>query len=234
MNIVIPMAGIAKRFQDAGYRTPKPFLTLGGRTMIERVIENLASRGDRVILLHRREHEAVLEGLEFIGVERVLIPVEQTTEGQACTVLLAKDLIDDCSPLLIANSDQWVSYDREAWLTFLDSIDGGLMVFTNNDPKWSYALCNDEGRVIEVREKQVISRCATVGVYYFKHGSDFVKEAEAMIERNERVNNEFYVAPTYNTLCKEKEVYPFWVDHMFGLGTPEDYEANKSQVEALL
>lgn len=234
MNIVIPMAGIAKRFQDAGYTTPKPFLELGGKPMIQQVIFNLSEEGDHVILLHRAEHRAEMEKLDPAGRELTFIPVDRTTEGQACTVLLAKDCINNDRPLLIANSDQWVEYSRREWREFLSQVDGGLMVFTNNDPKWSYARCDEDGRVVEVKEKEVISDCATVGVYFFKHGKDFCREAEAMIERDERVNGEFYVAPTYNALCSDREIYPFWISRMMGLGTPEDYEKHRPIVEELL
>jgi thiamine pyrophosphate-dependent acetolactate synthase large subunit-like protein len=52
--------------------------------------------------------------------------------------------------------------------------------------------------VSEVAEKKVISDNATVGVYFWKHGSDYVKYAEQMIAKNIRVNNEFYVCPVFN------------------------------------
>ena len=52
--------------------------------------------------------------------------------------------------------------------------------------------------VTEVAEKKVISKNATVGVYYWKKGSDYVNFAETMIKKNIRVNNEFYVCPVYN------------------------------------
>ena len=51
-------------------------------------------------------------------------------------------------------------------------------------------LCNclsktDENNyVTQVAEKKPISDCATVGVYYWKKGSDYVKYAEQMIDKN--------------------------------------------------
>ena len=80
-----------------------------------------------------------------------------------------------------------------------------------------------KGYVTEVAEKKVISKNATVGVYYWKHGSDYVSSAEEMIRKNIRINNEFYVCPTYNEfLSKGKKVKIHNVDKMWGLGTPED------------
>ena len=75
-----------------------------------------------------------------------------------------------------------------------------------------------------VREKEVISNEATVGVYNYKHGKDFVKYAHLMIEKNIRVNNEFYVAPVYNEMIDAgmKITYFDVGEKMYGLGTPED------------
>lgn len=235
MNIVIPMAGAARRFSEAGYSVPKPFLPLGEKTMIEQIIDNVAGAEDTVILIYRLEHWSYVKELTIKFPHIRCVPVREITEGAACTVLLAERLIDNGQPLLIANSDQWVEYDRREWERYLRSVDGGMMVFESREPKWSYALCDpDTGRVMRVAEKQVISDCATVGIYYFAKGRDFVRAAKQMIAKDIRVNGEFYVCPAFNELVDSHEIQPFWVSRMYGLGTPEDYERNKPLVEELL
>ena len=149
------------------------------------------------------------------------------TEGAACTTLLAKKYINNSDPLIIANSDQYINWNSSKALYDFNSknLDGAILTFEAIHPKWSYAKCNEEGFVTEVAEKKVISKNATVGVYYWKHGSDYVKSAEQMIEKNIRVNNEFYVCPVYNEfLAKNKKVKIHNVDKMWGLGTPEDLD----------
>jgi len=79
-----------------------------------------------------------------------------------------------------------------------DNIDAGIVTFTATHPKWSFAKLNKDGYVERVAEKDPISDIATVGIYYWAHGSDYVKYAEQMIEGNDRVNNEFYVCPVFN------------------------------------
>ena len=75
----------------------------------------------------------------------------------------------------------------------------------------------------EVAEKKPISNLATVGIYFWKKGSDYVKYAEQMISKNIRVNNEFYVCPVYNEgIAEGKKFKTFNIDKMWGLGTPED------------
>ena len=104
------------------------------------------------------------------------------------------------------------------------------MTMLASDNKWSFIKFNEEGYVTMVREKKVISNEATVGIYNFKKGSDFVKYAHRMIEQNLRVNGEFYVAPVYNLLINDGKKIVFQNIGgigcgMHGLGVPEDLEA---------
>jgi dTDP-glucose pyrophosphorylase len=129
------------------------------------------------------------------------------------------------NPLLIANSDQFLQWNSSEVLHGFQSegIDGGIVTFTNTHPKWSFVRIDDNGFVSEVAEKKVISNMATVGIYYWKHGSDFVKYAKEMIENNIRTNNEFYIAPVFNEAIKDgKKIRATSVASMWGLGTPED------------
>jgi uncharacterized circularly permuted ATP-grasp superfamily protein len=99
------------------------------------------------------------------------------------------------------------------------------MTFKSSHPKWSYARTDKSGKVLETAEKKVISENATVGIYYFKRGADFVKAAEAMIHKNIRTNGEFYVCPTYNELLLEGKIIfidEISADKMHGMGSPED------------
>jgi dTDP-glucose pyrophosphorylase len=108
-----------------------------------------------------------------------------------------------------------------------DKLDGSIMTFIDphKDKKWSFAKLNKAGMVTEVREKQPISKYATVGIYLYQHGCDFVNAAVDMIIANDRVNNEFYTCPTYNYAIREnKKIGIFNIDYaqMHGMGTPED------------
>lgn len=235
LNIVMPMAGRGKRFVDAGYPTPKPLIPIHGRPMTEVVIANLRPACPyRFVFLILREHA------EAFGFDRHLQAwcpgcevryVETVTQGAACTVLLARDLIDTADPLMIANCDQWVDADINDYLTAMDrdQSDGLIMTMWADDPKWSFVRFGSTGQVIEVVEKQVVSHEATVGVYNFRHGRDFVRAADAMIAADLRVNGEFYVAPAYNALISEGQrlaVYNVGREDagMYGLGIPADLE----------
>lgn len=230
LNIVIPMAGRGSRFAEAGYQMPKPLIDICGHPMIEYVVNNIRPRcGHRFIFICQQEHlerYGLAKKLETIAPGCVIITIDHITEGAACTVLLAERYIDNDEPLMIANSDQYVDTDINAYLEALGEHDGLIMTMPADDPKWSFIRYDDQGRVTLVREKEVISDQATVGIYNYAHGRDFVRYAHQMIDKNIRVNNEFYVAPVYNEMIGAgKQVTYYDVgEKMYGLGTPEDLD----------
>ena len=234
LNIVVPMAGRGSRFVDAGYDLPKPLIDVGGIPMLRIVIENLRpTRAHRFIFICLRDHieqYALHDTLRSWAPNCEVRVVDQVTEGAACTVLLAEEIIDSSDPLMIANSDQWVDYSIDEYLGVMDAevTSGLIMTMTADDPKWSY-LRFDEQRISAVVEKQVVSNEATVGIYNYREGRMFVEAAKTMIQRNLRVNNEFYVAPAYDIMI-EKGLNLSYCNvgsegkGMYGLGIPSDLE----------
>ena len=227
MNILIPMAGAGKRFAEAGYIFPKPIIEIQNRPMIQWVIDSLKINANYIFII-QKEHQIkfnIKSVLQILKPGCTIIELDKVTEGAACTTLLAKKYINNKCPLLIANSDQFIKWNSSKSLYNFTTkkIDGAILTFKAIHPKWSYARCESDNTVVEVAEKKVISDNATVGVYFWKKGSDYVKYAEQMIKKNIRVNNEFYVCPVFNEAIKDKKkiiIEP--VDEMYGLGTPED------------
>ena len=227
MNVLIPMAGAGSRFAETGYTFPKPLIEVGNKPMIQVVTDNLNIEAHHIFIVQKEHYQKYnLETvLKLIKPNCSIVQVEGVTEGAACTTLLAKKLINNDNPLVIANSDQFVEWNaNEVMYAFsTEGIDGGILTFQSTHPKWSYAKKNDSGFVSEVAEKKPISTNATVGIYYYKKGSDYVKCAEEMIEKDIRTNNEFYVCPVYNQLIeKGGKVRTKDIRKMWGLGTPED------------
>lgn len=234
INIVIPMAGEGSRFVKAGYAKPKPFIDVDGKPMIARVMENLQCRDARYILIGRKAHlEQEKELVEQLSAQynATFIGIDKLTEGTACTVLYARQFINNNDPLLIANSDQLVNASIQQFVDdcFEKNLDGSILTFSDPElnPKWSFARLNDEGLVVEVQEKKAISEFATVGIYLFSKGAEFVNAAVDMIIANDRVNNEFYTCPVYNYAIKNGSkigIHNILFDQMHGLGTPEDLD----------
>ena len=232
MNVLIPMAGAGTRFEKAGYTFPKPLIDVKGKPMIQLVVDSLNINANFIFIVQKEHYEkyALQHTLNLIAPNCQIVQVDGMTEGAACTTLLAKTLIDNDSPLLIANSDQYLEWDSNQFMYSMiaDDIDGGILTFPSTHPKWSYARIAHNGLVDRVEEKIPISAHATVGVYYFKKGSDYVKAASQMIEKDIRTNGEFYVCPSYNEAIlnhKKIKIFEISEDKMWGLGTPEDLNA---------
>ena len=227
MNVLIPMAGAGSRFERAGYTFPKPLIDVNGKPMIQLVTENLNIEARHIYIVQKSHYEKynLQQLLNLISPDCVIVQVDGVTEGAACTTLLAKEFINNDEPLVISNSDQVFEWDSNEFMYSMvaDEVDGGILTFEATHPKWSFAKLGEDGFVTEVAEKNPISNIATAGVYYFRKGSDYVKYAEQMIERDIRTNNEFYVCPVYNQACEDNQkVKVFHIDRMWGLGTPED------------
>ena len=227
LNVLIPMAGAGSRFEQAGYTFPKPLIDVRNKPMIQVVVENLNIKANFIYIVQKthREKYNLDTLLNLITPNCQVIEVDKITEGAACTALLARDYIDNKMPLFFANSDQFVEWDSNEFMYKMNETDcdGGIVTFEATHPKWSFAKVNKNGFVTEVAEKNPISNIATVGFYWWKHGHDFVKYADDMINKNIRVNNEFYVCPVFNqAIADNKKIRTFNIDKMWGLGTPED------------
>jgi len=227
LNVLIPMAGAGSRFQQAGYTFPKPLIDINNKPMIQVVVDNLNIDANYIYVVQKehREKYNLDTMLNLITPNCKIVEVDGITEGAACTALLAKEFINNDSPLFFANSDQFAEWDSNEFMYKMNETgaDGGIVTFKSSHPKWSFAKVDENNLVTEVAEKNPISDNATVGYYFWKHGSDFIKYAEQMIIENVRVNNEFYVCPVFNQAIKDnKEIRTFNVEGMWGLGTPED------------
>ena len=229
MNVLIPMAGAGSRFASAGYTFPKPLIEVNGKPMIQVVVENLNIEANYTFIVQEEHYQKynLQYLLNLIAPNCNIIQVNGLTEGAACTTLLAKELINNDSPLVMANSDQFIEWNSNECLYAFnaDGIDGGILTFKSTHPKWSYAKVGEDGFVSEVAEKMPISNNATVGVYFWKKGSDYVKYAEQMISKNIRTNNEFYVCPVFNEAIQDgKKIRIKDIERMWGIGTPSDLQ----------
>lgn len=250
LNIIIPMAGRGSRFIKEGFALPKPLIPIHGVEMIRVVIENIKPAAEHqfifLCLAEHIEQHGLDEKLKSIVDDAIVVSVDAVTEGAACTLLLCKEYINTSTPLMIANSDQWVDIDINDYLKAMSDQekDGFIMTMWADDLKWSYIRLDSDDRIIEVVEKQVVSNEATVGIYNYACGSDFVKAAESMIAKNFRINGEFYIAPAYNEMIADGMDIGYYnvgkeYDGMYGMGVPSDlklfegFEASKKAVSFL-
>ncbi len=210
--------------------------------MIELVLDNLKIPNSRFILIAQKQHRQSYAHFFKQWQEKFranIVDIDGLTEGAACTVLRAVRHINNDQPLLMANSDQVVDRPIQELVEDCQSrqLDGSILTFPCHDPKWSYARTNDQGIVDLVTEKKVISSHATVGIYYWQRGRDFVDAASEMISHNDRTNNEFYTAPAYNYAIRAGQkigIYEIADQQMHGLGTPEDLQVYLTEQQQLV
>lgn len=229
------MAGLGTRFSDSGYLTPKPLLPINGRPMFELVLYNMISDRVRSVVVIAQKAWDLSQHIEELQSRLVptlrLVEIDYLTDGPASTVDLARPYLDPSLPVVTGNSDQYVDADLAPYYSLFDdpSIQGTILTMEDDHPKWSYAAVDEQGDVTLVREKEVISQFATVGIYGFRSATVMYEAFEAMRQAEDRVNGEFYVAPSYNHIISEAgrvvkyDLGPI-SEVMHGLGTPDDYE----------
>jgi NDP-sugar pyrophosphorylase family protein len=199
-------------------------INVAGTNMIEWVIDSLDIDARHIFIIQKQHNDefGIRDYLKSINKCFEIIELDELTEGAACTTLCAEKYIDSSEELIIANSDQFIKWDYSNFIDTMGDCDGGILTFKSNSPKHSYAETNDDGYVIEVAEKEVISEDATIGVYYWKHGGDYVKYAKQMIEKDIRTNNEFYVCPVFNEGILDDKKFCIYPSDMWGMGTPDE------------
>jgi dTDP-glucose pyrophosphorylase len=224
--LLIPMVGLGKRFSECGYQIPKQMIDVNGTTMLELSLNCIELDEFDKIFIVRREHVTNFEIDKFIidkfGEDVKIIISETDTDGTVSTCLLAEDFLMNNNHLLITTLDVFFE-PKLSFNNISDIVDGTIIVFESNNPSYSYSKIDENGLVIKTAEKEVISNLSSVGLYYFKNSSDFVKYSKKMISENIRTNNEFYVCPLYNLLINDgKKINTMMVNRCESLGTPEE------------
>jgi dTDP-glucose pyrophosphorylase len=230
INVIIPMAGLGSRFANQGYKIAKPFIPVLGKTMIQNVIDNINLDAHYYLILRKEHydlHNDIIKTIKESNSNITFINISKLTEGPLSTTLFAHKYINNDHSLVIANSDQIIdiSFNDFVKNAINRDIDGSILTFFDNNPKWSYVELDSQELVIRAVEKEVVSKYATAGVYFFKKGKQFIDAAIELIINNDRVNNEFYVCPVYNYMIKNKlkiGIYNVDQSKMHGIGTPED------------
>ena len=238
ITVLCPCAGLGSRFAQSGYKLPKPLIDCYGKPMIARVIENFTSIEHTINFIflvqysHDYHYDISNELLKWMPPNSNIevVHVYGMTEGACCTALLAEKYINK-EPLVIANSDQYMKgFDFDnywRWFSYNPS-DINIPTFYSQHPKWSYCGLDSSGFVEKIVEKEVISSNATVGVYAFKNGQDFLHCAKQMIAEDFRVKNEYYLAPSINFALPISKVSIYNIEDygitMMSCGTPEDLE----------
>lgn len=238
INIVIPMAGLGSRFSDAGFDRPKPLIEIDGKTLIQHSIESIGIDGRYIFITREyknKEHnKEITQILSDIVPDHIEIRVSGKQYGTSYSAMFAKDYIDNDDELILTNCDQRLEWDPQDFLRMSRShgIDGSILTHESSSHKHSYAVISN-GLVTHLAEKNPISNNALVGLHYWKHGKDFVRSAEKLIEACRIDGKESYVSLTYNYLISENKniiAYQVPANSYIPLGTPRDLEIYQAKI----
>lgn len=208
LRILVLMSGPDEDFAGAGFLYPKNLVEIHGKPLMQRVLSQFAPLIDGgaklVCTIRQAEHSRYHTGdvVKLLFPESKVVLTKQVTAGAAASALVASDFIDSNAPLLILNGDILIDSDlKQIASTFMKQrLDGGVVVFDDIHPRWSFVLCDDDGYVIEAAEKRPISKLATAGCYYFGRGDLFVDAAQSMIRKKALTGQAYYVCPAYNEM----------------------------------
>jgi RpiB/LacA/LacB family sugar-phosphate isomerase len=227
-NLLLPIAGKAQRFLDAGYTMPKPLILANHKHVIDWSLESVDYSDCNLIFIVRLDHiynfsiDKILK--QKFGDDIQIVVLDKITRGALETCVLAEQYIDNDIPLLIYTPDVYFEPQFKP-NTIPNDSDGFLLTFLANSADHSYSQCDINGKVSRVVEKEVISEHANVGLYYFKNGKEFLKYGKEVIDENMLVKNEFYIAPMYNLMIRDdKYVTCADTEKMHVLGTPSTLE----------
>lgn len=234
MNIIITMAGLGSRFKKAGYEVPKYMVEVNGKNLFQWSMSSLSdfNKQDNVkyIFIARKENNSsqfILNEMKKNNITNVhIIEIDESTDGQATSALLAEKYWNEEEEMIVYNIDTYV---EEGTMKYSDiQGEGFIPCFNAEGDHWSFVKLDNNGNATEVREKQRISNNCTVGLYYFKSCKLYKSLYKEYYKDNANLEkNEKYIAPLYNYMIKlgmnvRISDLPFEKVHV--LGTPEEVE----------
>ena len=242
MKTFVLFSGGDEAYKKAGYLYPKNLTEIGNIPLLELVLKtfgDIIDASDQLILSLRQNE---IEKYHTSSVAKLLYPearivsIPGVTRGAACAVLLAASDIDNADELVIINGDIVI---EEKLMPAIENfrrkkLDGGAITIESVHPRWSFVKCDENGQMIEAAEKRPISKNATVGVYYFKKGHDYVEAAKNMIRKDAEVNGSFYICPVFNELIlvqKKLGIYSIDRNNYFSLSNPSGLETYLKHLE---
>ena len=210
MNIIVPIAGASSVLESTEYI--KSLQEIERKTILQHAFEALQNVDAKhfVVVVKREDvNKYHLDNVvKLLRPEAEVVIAEGETMGAACTCMLAVDKLDMEKPLLIVGNDQVLTIPYIDILADFQSqdYDGGVAIFEDVHPRWSYVRINEDDHVIEAAEKRPISKNAPAGFYYFKKARFFMEAAQSMIMKGASVNGQFYICPVFNEMILKQQI----------------------------
>ena len=240
----MPMAGAGSRFASAGFKLPKPLISVDDQPMFRKALSSIASiQADKDYFFVIRQEHVDTQKLDVLIKEALpaanIIVIPKLTDGAAETALAAKAVLNPDDGLIVMDCDLWFtskSYNDMVTdsLNGTSDTSGGLLTFTSDNPRYSFAKFGEDNIVTETAEKRVISNHAITGAYFFATAKTFTRAAEKLLSQplSEKMP-EYYISFLYNILIDEgNKIQAASVDEFESFGTPEELAAYQAKIQA--
>jgi len=242
--LIMPMAGLGQRFKNEGYLVTKPLIPVSGRPMVIQAADDLPPTLGQVFVLREDMpgyHDVANELMKKYP-QAIIKKIQQVTEGQACTALIGLDALEECrvdaaeTLITIGACDNGMIYSanklEEMILdTKVDVIIWGVRGHPNaiRYPKMFGWIDEKKGKITSISVKEPLDNPRNdpivLGTFTFKRAKDFRLAAKRLMDRNGRVNGEFYIDALINDAIEMGlNCYLFEVDSYLSWGTPADLQ----------
>jgi capsule biosynthesis phosphatase len=229
MNIIIPIGGTGKRFEDEKYWLPKPLIKAHGKPIIFHLLDNLKIKeNDILIIVYREEFNNFnFRQLLHKNYPEILFRFKEIsfdTRGASETVLLGLSCLDDNEmedTTIIIDSD--VFFEEDILDTARNFSKNLIFYFKDVEekPLYSYIKIDEKNKVLDIQEKVKISNNACAGAYCFSSSKILQSLIKEIIQKDEKVKGEFYISNLYKKLIyKNLEISSVEIKNFTCLGTP--------------
>ena len=231
----MPMAGAGSRFAKENFVMPKPLIEISDKPLLywsTKSISNFVDLEDNIFIVlnqHIKDFkiDEKINGY-FNNAKIVVIP--QVLNGAVLTCIKGVENIEDDFPIIFNDCDHaFISNEFNSFckIANFEEIDGGLLTFESDNPKYSFLELDENNNVIKTVEKKVISNHAICGAYYFKNKKIFLECAKEYLEKCNY--SEYFLSGVYNIMAEKKmKIANFKCDEHVSFGTPEEYTKAKN------
>ena len=236
--LMMPMAGQGSRFQEKGFKTPKPFIKVSGQEMFIKAIKDLP-RMRKIKIISRKEivkNKNLINYLKKENLDAKIRILENPTDGQAITCLKGmedKDIITN-KPLIISACDMGIIFDKEKYQKLIKSKEIDIIVWgcrgypnaAKNPSIYSW-IYEKDNLISGISVKRNINNPKKdnllIGTFTFKKASYFRESVDLTIKSKKTINGEYYVDDVINKSIEiGLKVALFEVDYFICWGTPDE------------
>lgn len=240
-TLIIPMAGMGQRFAKEGYTLTKPLICVSGKPMVTQATEDLPKAQHHAFVLRKDMpgYAEIANELEHRFPHTVIETIQEVTEGQACTALIGLEALQRVvgavqGPITFGACDNGSLYSDQSFQALVDTPEVDVIVWgvrghanAIRHPQMFGWIDAENGRIRRISVKNPLESPAldpiVVGTFTFRRAEDFHRVVSRLIQRNGRINGEFYIDSTINDAIElGLRCELFEIDTFLSWGTPND------------